>query len=103
EAGPVDRRAVETRRCTGLEPSERQTQRIETIRQLQRWSFPGPASRNFLLAHMDQAVEERAGGQNHGPSAKQATVARQHALDAAVLDDQVLDPTLNDVEIGDRG
>ena len=66
EARPVDGAAVEPRRRAGLQPPELQAQRVEPLGKLERRGFADPAGRDFLLAHMDEAVEERAGRQNHG-------------------------------------
>ena len=76
DRGPVDRRAVEPRRRAGLEPAEREAEPLERERQAERRRLADPAGRRLLLADMDQAAQERAGGQHDGAAANLAAVAR---------------------------
>ena len=80
EARPIDRLAIEPGGRAGLQASELQTQRIEPVGQLESGRFAGASRRDFLLAHMDEAVEKRAGRQNDGAGAKYAAIAGDHAL-----------------------
>ena len=102
EARPIDRLAVEPGGRAGLQASEFQPQRIEPIGQLEGGRFTGASRRDLLLAHMDEAIEKGAGRQNHGAGREHATIAEQHAGDTALFNDQVFNPTLDDVEIGGR-
>ena len=70
-AGPVDGAAVEPRRRAGLEPAEREARaRSSVARQPDRRRLADPAGRDLLLADMDQAAQEGAGGQHHGAGAE---------------------------------
>ena len=70
QARPIDRFAVEARWGARLQAAELQPEAVETIGQLEGGRFASPAGRDFLLAHMDEAVEEGAGRQNDGARAK---------------------------------
>ncbi len=68
--------------------------------QLEGGGLAGAPGGDLLLAEVDQAIEECAGGQHHGAGGKAAAVAGDDAANPAVLDDQVLDPALDHLEIG---
>ena len=73
---PVDGGAVEARRRAGLEPPQREAERLERRRQPERRRLPGPAGRPVPLAEMDQPAQEGAGGDDHRPC-PQLTPVRQ--------------------------
>jgi hypothetical protein len=100
EPGPVDRAAVEPRRCAGLEPPERETVARECLRQAKRRLFANAPRRDLLTADMNQAVEEGAGRQ-HDPPRREAPAVTQHepADMPAGIEQQILDRPLDNVEI----
>ena len=57
------------------------------------------AGRNLGLAHMDETVEERAGGQHHGARADRLAGRGHDANDALVLDQKIFDRGGADGEI----
>ena len=65
ETRPIDGAAVQTRRSAGLQALPVQTERPQLIAQQIRGSLAASAAAIFLLADMRQAVEERAGGDDH--------------------------------------
>ena len=77
DRGPVDRRAVEPRRRAGLQPAEREAEPLERARKPDGGRLADPAGRRLLLADMDQAAQERAGGQHHGAAGKFAAVGQR--------------------------
>ena len=70
QARPVDGAAVEPRRRAGLQPAERKPKPLERRDKPSRRRLADPAGRRLLLADMDQAAQERAGGQNHRAGAR---------------------------------
>ena len=100
QAGPVDRAAVQPRRRTGLEAAETQAQRHEPIRQPQRRRLADPSGRDLALAHVDQAAQEGAGGDDDRARLDSLAAGRHDAGDAAVLDDQVAHRPLDHLEVG---
>ena len=70
EARPVDGAAIEPRRRAGLQPAERKADAFKRLRQPERRRLADPAGRDLLLADMDQAAQERAGGQHHRAGAE---------------------------------
>ena len=98
--------AVEPGRGAGLQPPELQAERLEPRRQAEHRLLAEPAGRDGLFAAMDQAAEERAGGQDDGLGREAAAVEQDDACNPAVLDDQVVDFALDDLEVRlrrDRG
>src|SRR6266496_2421121 len=58
----IDAIAIETRRRAGLQPSPLEPVRLERLREIRRRRFPDATRRPLLSTYMDQAVQERAGG-----------------------------------------
>ncbi len=58
-----------------------------------------PAGRRLLFADMDQAAQERAGGQHRGAAGELAAVGEAHAPHRAVSDQQIVDFRLQHSEI----
>ena len=81
QARPVDGAAVEARRGAGLQPSERKADALQGPRQADGGRLADPAGRGLLLADMDQAAQERAGGQDHGAGPEFAAIGQANARD----------------------
>ena len=64
---PVDGAAVEPRRRSGLEPAEAKRGFRQAVSQTDGGRLVHATGRDRLLADVDQAAQERAGGQNHRP------------------------------------
>ena len=75
----------------------RKPSRVERLRQADRRLFADPARRNLDLADMDQAAQERAGGDDHG-AGRQSPAVAEHARPATRPSaiDQVVDLALDD-------
>ena len=54
--------AIEPRRRAGLQPAPREAERLQRLREIARRRLAGAARRPLLAADVNQAVEERAGG-----------------------------------------
>ena len=65
--------------------------------------FADAAGRGLLLADMDQAAQEGAGGEHHGGGGELAAVHQAHAGDAAVGDDQIIGLGFDHSEVRLRG
>src|SRR5438128_1423552 len=50
----------------GLEPGEREAERVERVRQADRGRLPCPAAGGAGLADEDRAAQERPRGEDHG-------------------------------------
>ena len=50
---------------------------------------------SLLLADVDQAAQEGAGGQNHGPTAIFAAIGQSDAPHRAIFDQQIVGPTFD--------
>ena len=96
---PVDRRAIEPRRRSGLEPAEREAEPLERVRKPDRRRFADPTRRRLRLADMDQAAQERAGGQDRRAAGELAAVHQAHAGHGAIGDQQVVDLAFDHREI----
>ena len=57
------------------------------------------AGGDLLLADMDEAAQEGAGGEHHGAGADLAAIGGDDAGGLALLDDQVLDRGLDHLEV----
>ena len=84
DAGPVDGAAVEAGRGPGLEPPEREAEALERAGKTDRRPLADAAGGNLALADMDQAAQERAGGQDHGRRREPPAVGEDDAAGAAV-------------------
>ena len=80
---PVDRRAVEPRRRPGLEPTEREAGRVETSSERNRGGIAEPPGRRPLVAEVNDAAKERAGGQHDGAASDRAAVRQLDPGDCA--------------------
>src|SRR5580704_14810064 len=58
ELSPVDRRAVQARRGAGLQPRERESGAVETLRERDRGRIAETAGWRALVAEMDNAAKE---------------------------------------------
>ena len=56
----------------------------------QRRRFADPAGRGLLLADVDQAAQERAGGQDHGAGGEFAAIGQADTGHAAIVDRQIV-------------
>ena len=83
EALPVDGAAIEARRRAGLEAAAAQAEVLQSFAQEHGGWFPGAAGGILLLAAVDQAIEESAGGDDDGLGADGAAVAESDALDGS--------------------
>ena len=97
---PVDGPPVQPRRRAGLEPAEAQAEPKQALGQAHGRAVADPARRPALLAEMDLAAQEGAGGQDHRARAPIGAGAVDHARDPAGLDEQILDLGLAQVEAG---
>ena len=97
---PCNGTAVEPRRRSGLEAAERQAKAQQPFRQPQGRGFADAAGRRLLVADMNEAVEECAGGEHDRARRQLSAVAGADAEDAAIADQQILGPAFQDFEIG---
>ena len=86
----IDGAAIEPRGRSGLQTTHAQTETIEAIAQPNGRSLADAARRDAGLAHMDQALQERARGDDDGAAAKFPPACGDHARRCAILDDEVL-------------
>ena len=87
-------RAVEPRRRAGLQPPQRKAGALERGRQADRRRLADPARWPVLLAEMDQAAQEGAGGDDDGAGRKLAAVGQANAGDAAIRERPARPPRL---------
>ena len=78
---PVDGRAVEPRRRAGLEPAQRKARAFERPGKAERRRLADPAGRDLPLADMDEAAQERAGGEHHRTGIEAPAIAEAHPGD----------------------
>ncbi|MCY1229189.1 hypothetical protein D9M72_415460 [compost metagenome] len=86
----VDSTAVDTRRRAGLQAPLRQLQFLQARRQRHRCRVAGAPAGVVIQADVDLAVQERAGGQHHGPTAEGDSDLRHGADNPVALDHQVI-------------
>ena len=86
DAGPIDGAAVEAGRRPGLEPPEPEAEALERAGKTDRRPLAHAAGGNLALADVDQAAQERAGGQHDGRRREPPAVGEDEAAGAAVLD-----------------
>ena len=106
QARPVDRAAIEAGGRACLQATEAQVEGQQTLRQTVGWRLAVAAGGGLFLAPMDQPAQEGAGGEHHGARHDAAAVTRDDPGHPAIVHDQVLDGTLDHLEIGcrpDRG
>ena len=96
---PVDGAAVEPGRGAGLQPPEGEPQPLEGIGQPHCRLVADAPGWNLVGADMDQAAQERPGGDDDGPGADVLAAGGPDPGDGAVAaEDQVLDRIGQDVE-----
>ena len=66
EPGPVDGAPVDPGRRAGLEPAEREPGALQRLGERDRGRVAHPPGRPAVAADVDDAPEERAGGEHHG-------------------------------------
>jgi len=76
---PLDRPAIETRGCAGLQTSFAQTEALERFPQQYACGFSRSSGGVLLLAAVDEAVEKGAGGDDGGVGVDVASVAEDEA------------------------
>ncbi len=100
----IDRPAVDARRRARLEPALRQLQLLQARRQSLRRRIARSAGAVVLQAHVDLAVQERAGRQHDGAPAERDARLRDragHAVGAVHrLDHQVVHGLLEQPQVG---
>ena len=99
DTGPIDGPAVETGRGAGLQASEGKAEPRKSLRQAKRGALAHAAGRDLLIADMDQARQEGAGGDDHGPRRENAPIGQQETGDPALADDEIVRLPLDDGEI----
>ncbi len=103
ETRPIDGAAVEPRRRSGLETAQAESKPLQGLGKAKRRRLAYPARRDLLLADMNEAAEEGAGGQDDPPGRDCPAVAGHHTDRAAgAIEDEILRPAFGDVEIGLR-
>src|SRR5580700_9594526 len=83
ELSPVDRRAVQARRGSGLEPRERESGAVETLRERDRGRIAETAGRCPLVAKVNHPAQEGAGGEHDCAAGDRAAIAEVNAGYAA--------------------
>jgi hypothetical protein len=96
---PVDRRAIEARRRSGLETAEGEPEPLERPREPQGRGLVDTTGWCLRFANMNQAAQERASRQDHGAASERATAGEAHAGHDAVADQQVVDLSFDNVKI----
>src|SRR5580700_11565900 len=71
---PVDRRAVQATRGAGLEPRERESGAVETLRERDRGRIAETAGRCPLVAKVNHPTQEGAGGEHDCAAGNRAAV-----------------------------
>ena len=100
DARPVDGAAVEPRRRAGLEPAERKSEPLERRDRPDRRRLADPSGRGLAFADMDQAAQERAGGEHHGPCPELAAVRELEPGDPPVAQHEIVGLGFDHGEIG---
>ena len=80
---PVDRRPVEPRRGSGLEPREREAGAVQALGERDRGRIAEAAGGRSLVAEMDHAAQEGAGREDDRPAGERAAVGERDAGDGA--------------------
>ena len=110
QARPIDGSSIKPGRGSGLQPAHRKAEPIQRVRQTNgRRLHPvarelgapgeGASRRDLTLAAMDQALQKRPGGQNHGGGMQRLTVRGHHCGHSSVPKDQIFGGTLTDFQI----
>ena len=64
QRGPIDRAGLEPRRRAGLQAAHRETRAVQAIREADGRRLAVAAGGDALVADMDDALQERAGGED---------------------------------------
>jgi hypothetical protein len=100
QAREIDRAAVDTRRRSGLQPALRQLQFLQPRCQREGRRIAGATRRIVLQPDVDQAVQKRAGRQDHRLRAEADSRFGHDAGDAVARDLEIVDGLLKEAEIG---
>ena len=103
DCAPVDRGTVEPRRRAGFEPAERKAEPFQRQRKTNGGRLADTARRRLLLADMDQAAQEGAGGQHRGAAGDFAAVGQADARHTALADHQIVDLGLDHGQVRGLG
>ena len=98
--GKIDGSAIQARRCAGLQPPLWQLQFFQARRQANGWGIARTTRRVVLQAHMDLAVQKRAGGQHHRARTEADAHLRDSAHHPVALHHQVIHSLLKQPQIG---
>ena len=90
EPGPIDRAPVEPGRRPGLEAAEREAEMLERARQPDRGRLAHAPRGRLALADVNEAAQERAGGQYDRTRPEHASVGQPHRRDAALRENEVV-------------
>ena len=90
QRGPIDGLSVQPGRGAGFQPAHFEAEAIKRLGQTNRRRLDTlfdlhPASGNFGLADMDQAIQEGAGGQHHLAAKNFCAAGGHNTGDASVL------------------
>ena len=85
EARPVYGASIEARGRAGLEAAAAQTELLESFAEEDSIRFARASSGILLLSAMDEAVQERAGGDDDGRGTDGTAIAEADAADDAVV------------------
>ncbi len=99
QAFPVDGAAIEPRRRAGFQPPEREAAALQGRGKPDCRRFADPAGRNLLLADMDEAAQERPGGQNHRAGRQNPAIGQANGRYTAFREDQIVGLALDHGQI----
>ncbi len=94
----IDRRLRQPWRSSGLEPPNPEPQVSELLTQMKRRWFTGSSGRPGDVAHVDDAVQERARGDHDGAGANHFAAQQLHAGYTTSFDHQPRDVSFEDRE-----
>ena len=99
-AAEVNAAPIQSRWRAGFQPAVGQLEFFEPRRQTHRWRVAGTATGVVVHAHMDLAVQKRAGGQHHRARSEANTNLRHSAHHAITFDHQVVHGLLKKPQFG---
>ncbi len=102
EPVPANGAAVEAGRGAGLEPAHVKAERIQPGRESKGRGLVDAPRRDLALADMDEAAQERAGGEDDGAGREAPSIAGDDAGHGAGLDNEVLDRGLDHLKARGR-
>ena len=82
---PIDRQAVESWRSSGFQPRKVEARRVETSRERHGRLIAEAPGRRAVVAEMDYAAKECAGGDDDGSTGERAAVGELDPCDGARL------------------